>query len=155
MSSAHAQSHVTPLRIYYGVAGALLFLTFVTVFVAGIDFGPWNMVVAMIVALIKASLVGLFFMHLLYDNKIYAITFLSSLLFLAIFIIFTLFDLGSRDSLYELRAQPVKPHATALFDDTGRLLSAPAAHDTGAMADSAVSDTTDSAAVAPDSAVHE
>lgn len=129
-SSAHSiKDHITPFRVYYGVAAALLVLTFLTVYVAGIDFGPWNMVVAMIIAVVKASLVCLFFMHLLYDNKMYAITFLSAILFLAIFVIFTMFDALNRDDIYEIRNQPVKAHATALYDENGVLLKSGSTHD--------------------------
>ena len=93
-------NHVLPLWVYMGVFSALLVLTVVTVGVAQFDLGVMgNLLVAMVVACIKATLVGLFFMHLLYDKKIYLYVFTSSLVFLAIFIVFTSFDIFWRDSL--------------------------------------------------------
>jgi cytochrome c oxidase subunit 4 len=104
--------HVLPLKVYIGVLGALLVLTVVTVAVAQVDLGgAGNIVVAMVVATIKASLVGLFFMHLLYDKKIYLFTLLSSVIFLAIFIVLTMFDTQRRDLINPERAQAVRERA--------------------------------------------
>ncbi len=92
---SHEQSHphhIVPLKIYLAVGAALLILTAVTVAVSFIDLGGLNIVVALAVAAVKASLVILFFMHLKYDNKLYMIIFLVAIVFLAIFITFTMFD---------------------------------------------------------------
>ncbi len=95
-SAAHAHQHpVTTPRIYALVLAGLLIMTVVTVGAAYIDFGPWNTVVAIAIAAAKASLVVLFFMQLRYD-KFNSIIFLGGLLFLAIFLIWTLFDLSTR-----------------------------------------------------------
>ncbi len=67
---SHQLGHIIPRRIYTMVLGALLILTLITVWVAQFDFGNWNIVVAMVVASIKAGLVTLFFMHLKYENKV-------------------------------------------------------------------------------------
>lgn len=53
---------VPPVRMYVGVFAMLLVLTFTTVLVAEIELGPWNVVVALTIAIIKALLVVLFFM---------------------------------------------------------------------------------------------
>jgi len=91
-----AHSHpVTSPKVYLGVLAALLALTAITVTAAGIDFGAYNTVIALIIATMKASLVALFFMHLRHD-KFNAVVFLGGVLFLAIFLIFTLFDIDSR-----------------------------------------------------------
>ena len=66
--ASHELGHIIPLRIYCYVLGALVVLTAVTVAVAQFDFGNWNLVVAMAVASVKATLVALFFMHLKYEN---------------------------------------------------------------------------------------
>ncbi|UCD62872.1 MAG: cytochrome C oxidase subunit IV family protein [Candidatus Zixiibacteriota bacterium] len=84
--------HILPLKVYLGVGAALIVLTAITVTVSFFNFGPYNLLVAMVVAAIKASLVALFFMHLKYDSKLYMIIFVAAILFLAVFIIFTLFD---------------------------------------------------------------
>lgn len=110
--SEHSQhGHVTPLKTYLGVGAALLFLTVVTVAVSLVDLGGFNVVVALLVATVKGSLVVLFFMHLLHDNRIYLAVFLGSLIFLAILIIFTMFDTMTRDEmtpLAELVVEQVK-----------------------------------------------
>ena len=106
--------HVLPLRIYAGVLVALLVLTFITVKVSYYNFGVLNLIVAMGVASLKASLVVLFFMHLKYDEKFNAVVFAGSLTFLAIFLVLTLSDTierGKVDPLEarELWAVPARP----------------------------------------------
>lgn len=93
-TTAHSHSVTSP-KVYATVLGALLVLTVVTVTAAGIDFGPYNTVIALVIATLKASLVALFFMHLRHD-KFNAVVFLGGVLFLAVFLIFTLFDINSR-----------------------------------------------------------
>ena len=95
---AHAP-HIIPLQVYLGIGSALLFLTIVTVLVAQVHLGPFNLIVAMAIATIKASLVAMVFMHLFYDNKFYLMIFLSSLLFLSVFISITLLDTLRRDDI--------------------------------------------------------
>ncbi len=99
--------HVLPLRVYYGVAAALIVFTAVTYMVAQLDLGAWNMVVALGVAAFKATLVLLFFMHLKYDNRLYAIIFSSAILFLAIFIVLTMFDTETRGVITPAKARPI------------------------------------------------
>lgn len=122
--STHAESpenHITPLKVYFTVASALIVLTVVTVYVAQLDFGAWNMVVALSVAVFKASLVGLFFMHLLYDNKIFAVIFVSSLLFLGIFIALTMFDTLNRGRVDPLNGAIINARAV-IYDQTGKVI---------------------------------
>ena len=88
--------HVSSSAMFLGVLLALLFLTFITVWVAQFDFGSANMLIAMSIASIKASLVIGFFMHLKYDTAINKLVFLSSFLFLSLLFIFTLADLFTR-----------------------------------------------------------
>jgi cytochrome c oxidase subunit 4 len=61
--------HIVPFRVYLGVFLSLLVLTVLTVVVSRFDFGSFNIVVAMVVASIKACLVACFFMHLKFENK--------------------------------------------------------------------------------------
>ena len=98
---SHASVHVTPPKTYAMVLGALLVFTIITVQASYIDFGEMNLVVAMVIATIKASLVALFFMHLRHD-KFNAVIFVGGLLFLAIFLIWTLFDIGTRETILPL-----------------------------------------------------
>ena len=67
MSEHH--HHIAPVKYYVGTFGALLALTILTVAVAQFDFSEWNIIIAMIVAVSKASLVLMFFMGLLWDKK--------------------------------------------------------------------------------------
>jgi cytochrome c oxidase subunit 4 len=93
-NTAHTHPVTSP-KVYAAVLAALLALTAITVTAAGIDFGPYNTVIALVIATMKASLVALFFMHLRHD-KFNAVVFLGGVFFLAVFLIFTLFDINSR-----------------------------------------------------------
>ncbi len=102
---AHDEPHILPLSTYLGVWGALVVLTAFTVAVSRFDFGSANTIVAMIVATIKATLVALFFMHLLYDNKLNLVILVASFLFVAIFFTPTLIDLSSRGMLDPIKTR--------------------------------------------------
>lgn len=98
-SHAHAHPHAGPgPKVYAAVLAALLVLTVITVAAAGVDFGEWNIVIALLIASVKGSLVALFFMHLKND-KFNALVFLTGISFLAILLIFTLFDISSRKTV--------------------------------------------------------
>jgi cytochrome c oxidase subunit IV len=62
--------HVVPVGIYLAVFTALLVLTLVTVWVAEHDFGRLNTPIALGIAVAKATLVVLFFMHVKYSPKL-------------------------------------------------------------------------------------
>ncbi|MHC4178381.1 MAG: cytochrome C oxidase subunit IV family protein, partial [Planctomycetota bacterium] len=84
--------HVVDFRVLVAVFGALMVLTAITVAVSYFDFGALNLVVAMGVATIKASLVALYFMHLRYDSVLNAIIFLIGVAFLGLFLVITMLD---------------------------------------------------------------
>ena len=88
--------HVCTARIFMGVYVALVFLTVLTVVISRFDFGGFNMMMAMAVAALKASLVMTVFMHLRWDTAINNIAFLSSALFLSLLFLFTLADYATR-----------------------------------------------------------
>lgn len=89
--------HVLPLSLYWGVFIALIGLTVLTYLTAVyVDIGPFNLPLAILIASIKAALVGAVFMHLWFDHKQNAIVFGITLLFLAIFIVLTMFDTENR-----------------------------------------------------------
>jgi cytochrome c oxidase subunit 4 len=115
-SSTHAE-HIVPLWVYLTVGGGLFILTGITVAVSFIPLGGWNVVVALGIATLKASLVALFFMHLLYDKKIFMIVFVAAIVFVGIFIIFTMFDTSRRGEIYGGESNPIKPKA-AMYDRT-------------------------------------
>ena len=97
-----SEHHITPLRTYLIIAASLLFLSGVTVWVSYIDLGSFNIVLAMFVATVKASLVAFFFMHLLWDDKKNLIMFLMSLMFFGIFVTITMLDTAFRLSLIHI-----------------------------------------------------
>ena len=88
--------HIGSNQSYVGIFLALIFLTFVTVKVSYYDFGSANIIIAMLVATMKATLVAAFFMHLRYDKLFNTLAFISAFLFLSVFIVLTYDDLGRR-----------------------------------------------------------
>ena len=108
---AENNPHIISIKLYLAIGAALLVLTLITVGASFIDFGPYNVMIALIIASIKALLVAFFFMHLFWDNKIYLIVFAASLLFLTIFLTFAMFDTMTRGAIYEEKAHPIKPKA--------------------------------------------
>ena len=90
------EHHILPMKLYVNVFVALLFLTAATVFVAQFDFGSMNTVIAMLVATVKATLVGLYFMHLKYDDKLYSVCLISGVFFLLVMFAFSALDIFSR-----------------------------------------------------------
>lgn len=92
---AHPEiGHMTGPTLLLTILTALLFLTWVTVAVSYVDLGGLNIIVAMAVATVKASLVGLYFMHLRWDRPFNSIIFVGSLVLLGLFLGFALLDTG-------------------------------------------------------------
>jgi cytochrome c oxidase subunit 4 len=100
--SATAQ-HVVPRRIYFAVFAALIVLTATTTAISFLDLGPWNTVVALGIAFVKATLVVLFFMHVKYSPRLTQVTIAGGLFWLAILIGITLSDFMTRGWLPVLR----------------------------------------------------
>lgn len=69
MSESQHPPEIVPVSTYLAVFGALIALTIITVWVATIDLGDWNVVVAMLVATVKGLLVLAFFMHLRHSGR--------------------------------------------------------------------------------------
>ena len=90
------EHHLISTKTYIIVFLSLIVGTIITVFVANFDFGSMNMVIAMLVATAKASLVLLYFMHLKYDNMMNRVIFLSGFFFLLLIFAFTMGDIVSR-----------------------------------------------------------
>ncbi len=85
-------AHVIPAPVLVAVFAALIVLTVATVAVTWVDLGAWNLVAAMAIATVKASLVALYFMHLRYDHPFHGLVFVAALVFLALFLVPTLQD---------------------------------------------------------------
>ena len=91
----HGLAHTMPVSMLVGVLGALMALTILTVAVTSFDLGAQaNLVVAMVIATVKAGLVVAFFMHLVWDKKLHLILFLTSVLFLVLFLSLAVNDRG-------------------------------------------------------------
>lgn len=85
--------HACPMWILIGVCLALMFLTYITVAATYIDLGQdMNLVLAMAIATVKATLVVLFFMHLFWDKPFNWIVFVGSLIFVALFLCIAMMD---------------------------------------------------------------
>lgn len=61
---------IIPKKTYYAVGAALFVLMFLTVAMAYVDLGPLNIYVALTIAIVKAVLVVLYFMHVRYSTQI-------------------------------------------------------------------------------------
>lgn len=121
MSTTTINHHVLPLSVYIKIGIGLIILTGVTVYISGLDFGPYNLLIAMVIAATKASLVALFFMHLKYDNKLYSIVFIIGVFCLAIFIIITMFDTLRRDDIYEIKSGSINKNTVIYQEQNGNL----------------------------------
>ncbi|MFZ0584671.1 MAG: cytochrome C oxidase subunit IV family protein [Candidatus Acidiferrales bacterium] len=85
--------HIVPVKIYLGIFVALLCLTALTTGVAFVDLGAeLNTVVALAIAVAKALLVILFFMHVKYSSGLTKIVIVAGFFFLAILVSLTLAD---------------------------------------------------------------
>ncbi|HWO17884.1 MAG TPA: cytochrome C oxidase subunit IV family protein [Kofleriaceae bacterium] len=108
----HGISHVASIPVLVGTGGTLLLLTLVTVLATKVDFGASiNLGIAMAIAVVKASLVILFFMHLKYDKIFHTVVFLSAILAAALFVGFTLMDTGQyqHTNIWDPDSPPVAP----------------------------------------------
>jgi cytochrome c oxidase subunit IV len=85
-----------PLRIYYTIFAILMFCTYLTVQVAFLDLGPWNTVAALAIAVFKATLVVLFFMHVKYSPKLTWAVVIGSVFWLGILLVLTMNDYLTR-----------------------------------------------------------
>ena len=91
-----ADVHVSPIRMYALILGVLLVLTGITVWVAGMDLGVLNDVVALGVAITKATLVVLFFMHVKYAGKLVKVVVAAAFFWLFIIFGLTIIDYATR-----------------------------------------------------------
>jgi cytochrome c oxidase subunit 4 len=88
--------HVQPLKVYFAVFLALMAFTAITVFAAFVNLGPLNNFVALGIAVAKATLVILYFMHVKGNTKLVPVVILSGLFFLFILFLFLAADYGTR-----------------------------------------------------------
>ena len=94
-------AHPMPVPMLLAVFVALTVLTIITVGQASFDFGSYDVLIVMVIATIKATLVGAFFMHLAHDKPFNIIVFIASFVFVGLFVIITLSDsaMTAKDSI--------------------------------------------------------
>jgi cytochrome c oxidase subunit 4 len=88
--------HIVPTRIYYTIFAILMVFTAITVGVAFLDLGPLNTIVALSIAVLKAVLVVLFFMHLRYSTRLTWAVVVGSVFWLGIMLALTMGDYLTR-----------------------------------------------------------
>ena len=98
MATGESSNHHAgdPRSAYVAVFAALMVLTVITVYVAFLDLGPLNTIVAMTIACAKALLVVLFFMHARRAGKLVWVILGSGVLWLIILVALTMMDYASR-----------------------------------------------------------
>lgn len=125
--STHAGGHhghtIVPWQTQLGILLLLLFFTALTVFVSqgeivladalGITIPNWvNIVGAMSIATVKATLVCLYFMQLRFDKALNSIVFVSCLFCVFLFLFFSMIDLGNRDNIQKFKAGEITQGGT-------------------------------------------
>jgi cytochrome c oxidase subunit 4 len=108
--------HVLPIRLYLQIFAALMVLLVATVAVAFLPFGDYGIVVAMTIAIVKALLVVLYFMHVRYSSKLVWVFSGAAFFWLAILLVLTMSDYATRGWIPETRGwdrpapMDTKPH---------------------------------------------
>lgn len=110
----HGFSHPTPVWQLIAVFLALIVLTIATVAQASMDLGNVELIASLVIATIKATLVILFFMHMIHDKPLNAILFLGSFIFVALFLGFTLMDADAYRDIIELKTILPDPPANPM-----------------------------------------
>jgi cytochrome c oxidase subunit IV len=91
----HEHTVVSP-KVYGVIFGLLLFFTASTVGASYLELGTFNAVVALAIAVVKAVLVVLFFMHVKYSSKLTKLTVGAGFFTFIVLITMTLTDYMSR-----------------------------------------------------------
>jgi cytochrome c oxidase subunit 4 len=89
-------NHVVPKRTYYAIFGILMLCTYLTVQIAFFDLGALNTVAALVIAVLKATLVVLFFMHVKYSTRLTWAVVIGGLFWLGILLALTMGDYLTR-----------------------------------------------------------
>ncbi len=106
----HGLAHTMPIWMMLAVLGALMALTILTVSVTSFDLGSeGNLIVAMVIATIKAGLVVTFFMHLFWDKKFHLILLLTAVLFVILFLSMSITDRGEYQHNIDLYTNATTP----------------------------------------------
>ncbi len=128
----HGHIHHVPKATLFKVFGALVFLTLLTVAASRVHLGPLNVPVAIGIAVIKASLVVTFFMALKYDNKVNALVMMIGVIFVGVFLTFTLFDTAFRGDLSNVGAMTIADEQRMAAIATGEIEAPTGGHEANA-----------------------
>jgi len=94
---AEHSEHIVPSKLYWLIWLILIVATFLTAWIATIDLGLFNTVVALVIATCKASIVVLIFMHVKYTSeKMTKAILIAALFWLLLLLILSLTDYSSR-----------------------------------------------------------
>jgi cytochrome c oxidase subunit 4 len=113
-------AHVASVKNLLGTWIALMILTVVTVGATRFDFGTnTNLAVAIVIALIKATLVCLFFMHLKYDKVFHSVLVVGAIVTAALFVGYTLLDSNQYQAtnIWDVNNPPVAPYGPRPIPD--------------------------------------
>jgi cytochrome c oxidase subunit IV len=88
--------HIVTKRQYAYVFAALMVLTLATTWIGMLNLGRLNVVVALVIAVIKAMLVVLFFMHVYWTTRLNKLVIASGAAWLVLLLWLTLTDFVSR-----------------------------------------------------------
>jgi cytochrome c oxidase subunit 4 len=89
-------AHILPKRIYYTIFGILIFCTYLTVQISFFDLGRLNSIAAIGIAILKATLVILYFMHVKYSPRLTAAVVAGSVFWFGILVTLTMTDYLTR-----------------------------------------------------------
>lgn len=94
---ANHSEHVVSSKLYWLVWMILIVATFLTAWIATIDLGPFNTIVALVIATCKASIVVLIFMHVKYTSeRMTKAILISAVFWLLLLLVLSLTDYSSR-----------------------------------------------------------
>jgi cytochrome c oxidase subunit IV len=93
----NSEHKIDGLWLYLLIYGLLMALLIATVCAASVDLGPWNVVIALVIAAIKAVLVILFFMHVRHSTRLTWIFVGAAFVWLGLLLGLTMTDYASRD----------------------------------------------------------
>jgi len=92
-------AHIVPVKTYLTVFAALMALLVATVAASFLNLGPFSIVVALTIAIVKALLIVLYFMHVRYSSRLTRVFVIAGVVWLIIMLSLTLNDYISRSWL--------------------------------------------------------
>ena len=104
--------HIVSPKVYAGIFLSLMVLTAATVAAAYVNLGPFNIVIALAIASVKATLVVLYFMHARYSPKRTHLVIIAAVFWLAVMLALTLSDYVTRDRDMAANTQVTKMFVT-------------------------------------------